>query len=64
MVLETNRSKIIKLQKSDYEIVRELYFDEDVRRFLGGISSIEMFNNSFNYMILTEDDFFYWVVRL
>lgn len=64
MVLVTNRCKIIKLQKSDYENVRELYFDEDVRRFLGGISSSERFDNKFNDMVFSEENLFYWVVRL
>lgn len=64
MVLETNRCKIVKLQKSDYENVRELYLDENVRKFLGGIFSSEKFENNFNNMVFSEDDLFYWIVRL
>ena len=48
MEIETNRCKILKLQKSDYENIKELYFDEDVRRFLGGVYNEETFNNNFN----------------
>lgn len=55
MVLETNRCKIIKLEKSDYE---------NVRKFLGGIFSNERFDNNFNNMVFSEEDLFYWVVRL
>lgn len=64
MILETNRCKIIKLQKNDYENVRELYFDEDVRRFLGGVCSTERFDENFNDMVFSEDGSFYWIVRL
>lgn len=64
MILETNRCKIIKLQKNDYEDVRELYFDEDVRRFLGGVCSTERFDENFNDMVFSEDGSFYWIVRL
>ncbi len=63
-MIETNRCKIIKLHKSDYKNVRELYFDEKVRRFLGGIVSSERFDNSFNRMLNSEKSSNYMVIRL
>lgn len=62
--METNRCKILKIQKGDYEDIKELYFDEDVRRFLGGVGSKEDFDNNFNDMLSLEDDSFYWAIRL
>lgn len=64
MSIETNRCKITKMQKSDYENMKKLYFDEDVRRFLGGVPSQEIFESNFNGMLSCEDDLFYWVVQL
>ena len=63
-MIETNRCKIIKLHKSDYKNVRELYFDERVRRFLGGIVSSERFDNSFNSMLNSDKNSMYLVIRL
>ena len=62
--METNRCKILKLQRSDYENIKKLYFDEDVRRFLGGVISKTDFDNNFNNMFSPEGDLFYWAVRL
>ena len=64
MPIETNRCQILKLKENDYQDIKELYFDEDVRKFLGGVGSKEGFDNNFNDMISPEDDSFYWVIRL
>ena len=64
MEIETNRCKVSKLQKDDYDNIKGLYLDEDVRRFLGGVSSNENFDNNFNDMVSSENDVFYWVARL
>ncbi|WP_257248020.1 GNAT family N-acetyltransferase [Clostridium botulinum] len=53
-----------KVQDSDYEKIKELYTDEKVRKFLGGIVSNEKLNSSFNDMLTCDDNSFYWVVRL
>ncbi|EKN42484.1 hypothetical protein N452_10960 [Clostridium botulinum A2 117] len=63
-MIKTNRCKMGKVQDSDYEKIKELYTDEKVRKFLGGIVSNEKFNSSFNDMLTCDDNSFYWVVRL
>lgn len=63
-MLKTNRCNLQKLQKSDFEQVRELYTNEQVRKFLGGIVGDEAFERSFNGMVNCSEDCFYWVVRL
>lgn len=63
-MIETNRCKIDILQDSDYEKVRELFANEKVRKFLGGIVSSESFNNSFDNMLTCNENSYYWVVRL
>nr|WP_207751287.1 GNAT family N-acetyltransferase [Anaeromonas frigoriresistens] len=55
---------LTEVQNSDYEEVRKLYFDEKVRKFLGGIVSNERYNSSFYNMITSDKNSFYWVVRL
>lgn len=63
-MIETNRCRLNKIQDSDYEKIRELYTNEKVRKFLGGVVSNERFNNSFNDMLTCDEECFYWVVRL
>ena len=63
-MIETKRCKIIKLHKSDYKNVRELFFDERVRRFLGGIVSREGFDNMFNSILNSDTNSMYLVIRL
>lgn len=63
-MIETNRCKLNILKDSDYEKIKELYINEDVRKFLGGIVSTESFNSRFSNMLICDEDSFYWVVRL
>lgn len=53
-----------KVQDSDYKKVGELYSNERVRKFLGGIVSNERFHGSFDNMINCDENSFYFVVRL
>lgn len=63
-MIETNRCKIIKVQKNDYEDIIQLYFDKEVRKFLGEIVTSERFESNFNGMLTSDENSFYWVVRL
>lgn len=63
-MIETNRCKIDRLQDSDYEKVRELFTNEKVRKFLGGIVSPASFNSSFYNMLNCNENSYYWVARL
>jgi len=63
-MIETNRCFMTRVQYSDYEELKELYTDERVRKFLGGIVSNERFDASFNNMITCNENSYYWVVRL
>lgn len=62
--METSRCRLEILKESDYEKVKELYLNEVVRKYLGGIISNESFNNSFRNMLTCEASAFYWIVRL
>lgn len=62
--METKRCRIQVLNQDDYEDVKRVYFDNRVRKFLGGIVSIERYNDNFNEMINSTDGSLYWVVRL
>lgn len=62
--METSRCRLEILQESDYHKVKELYFNEAVRKYLGGVVSTESFNNSFRNILTYDDSAFYWIVRL
>lgn len=53
-----------KVQNRDYKKVGELYSNERVKKFLGGIVSDERFHGSFDDMINCDENSFYFVVRL
>ena len=52
--METKRCRIQVLNQDDYEDVKRVYFDNRVRKFLGGIVSIERYNDNFKWRI-------YWI---
>jgi ribosomal-protein-alanine N-acetyltransferase len=52
-----------KLQKDDYEDVKQLYVNEEVRKYLGGTWTEESIKASFDKMIKPTIDSIYWVVR-
>lgn len=61
--MESERCIINEIQIGDYEEVKKLYFDNNVRKFLGGPISYENYNNCFKEM-LNADDSLYWTIRL
>jgi len=60
---ETKRCKLFKIQKNDYEDVRQLYTDERVRQFLGGTVEEPVYKIKFDDMCCGENTGLYWVVR-
>ncbi len=62
-LIETERAVLYRLQPGDYEDVKKLYRDEEVRKYLGGIVDEERCKIKFSNMLNLEDDSYYWVIR-
>lgn len=50
--METNRCTVQVLKQTDYEDIRKLYADKQVREFLGGVVTKERYNECFVKMTL------------
>lgn len=61
--MKTKRCILNKVNISDYDDIKKLYRNEDVRRFLGGTISSERYNDYFKEFINTNHKEFYWCVR-
>ena len=61
-VLETDRCVLMPFQKHDYDEVKQLYMNLEVRRYLGGVRKEEELPRIFNEMCHTRDED-HWVVR-
>lgn len=62
-LIETERTVLSRLQPGDYEDVKKLYRDEEVRKYLGGIVDEERCKVKFLKMLNLEDDSYYWTIR-
>ncbi|KIV58534.1 hypothetical protein AM501_03675 [Aneurinibacillus migulanus] len=62
-MLETNRCLLTKLQQANYEDVKKLYVNEEVRKYLGGTLKEETIKKSFFKMVQPTIDSLYWVAR-
>lgn len=62
-MLETNRCKFLKIQKTDYEEVKTLYIDERVRKFLGGVIDENTYRTKFAGMCDKINKDLFWVIR-
>ncbi|WP_404466870.1 GNAT family N-acetyltransferase [Planococcus rifietoensis] len=62
-MFKTERCAITKLQESDYNEVKRIYENQEVRKFLGGIHQEASIGERFREMLDSSHDFFYWVVR-
>lgn len=62
-MFETKRSLISIFQKSDFEDVKKLYVNPDVRRFLGGVREENLINAGLEEALHPDGDSYYWVVR-
>ncbi|MGE7602427.1 GNAT family N-acetyltransferase [Peribacillus sp. NPDC097675] len=62
-MLETNRCILSAIQMDDYDDVKLLYINEEVRRYLGGTQSNEDIQASFTKMIHSTTESLYFIVR-
>ena len=62
-MLETNRCKLMEIQQSDYDDVKELYLDHEVRRYLGGTVEEKQYIMKFQEMLELKENEWYWVIR-
>jgi [ribosomal protein S5]-alanine N-acetyltransferase len=62
-LLETKKCILEKLRPEDFEDVKQLYRNETVRKYLGGIVSEESYKERFAEMMELSTDNYYWVVR-
>lgn len=62
-MFETERCSINTFQKSDFVDVKQLYQNEEVRKYLGGIRPEDSIEVALDEMLYPSDDSFYWVVR-
>ncbi|EPY10146.1 MULTISPECIES: GNAT family N-acetyltransferase [Paenibacillus] len=64
MLLETKRCTLTKLQASDYDNVRRLYVNEEVRKYLGGAwTEEEAITGSFRRMLASQEGASFWIIR-
>ncbi|MDX5476316.1 MAG: GNAT family N-acetyltransferase [Bacillaceae bacterium] len=63
-MFETERCYINTLREPDYIEVKELYENEEVRKYLGGIRSENSFKEVFEEMLNSAGEgSYYWIVR-
>jgi ribosomal-protein-alanine N-acetyltransferase len=63
--METQRCRLAALQESDFEFIKKLYANEDVRRFLGGIVVEERIlrEKFFEQFLRCGTDSLYWIIK-
>lgn len=62
-MIETERCFMHPFQKSDIEDVKELYRNEEVRKYLGGIRDEASMDAAFQEVLELNDASQYWVIR-
>lgn len=62
-LLVTKRCVIKVLQELDYNDVRKIYANKEVRKFLGGIRIEDSFRVTFEEMLTSRLKSFHWLVR-
>ncbi|MDY0410405.1 GNAT family N-acetyltransferase [Virgibacillus soli] len=60
-MFETERCMIQSLKKADYHDVQELYFNEEVRKYLGGVRSIS--EDTMEKMLEIGAGEYHWTIR-
>lgn len=61
--METDRCILTALMPSDYNDVRKLYVNKQVRKYLGGVLNTHQYDKRFRNMFRQKGNAFYWVVR-
>lgn len=62
-MIETKRCWLNDIQKSDYKIIKELYMDPTVRKYLGGPRKEDTLIGVLNGMLQPDKDCWNWAVR-
>lgn len=62
-MFETERCFIRNLQKSDYDDLKKIYVNKEVRKYLGGIRQVDSIKIVLDEMLNSSEISFYWVVR-
>lgn len=62
-LFETKRCLLDTVHESDYESIKELYLNAEVRKYLGGPREAETIRGVFNEMLSSEENCWYWIVR-
>ncbi|GEN32117.1 ribosomal-protein-alanine N-acetyltransferase [Cerasibacillus quisquiliarum] len=62
-MLETDRCVLLKLQENDYEAIKQLYMNTDIRRYLGGILEEDTIKKTFLNMVHQKMDGLNLVVK-
>lgn len=62
-MMETERCILTNIIQDDYDDIKNLYLDENVREFLGGTIDEETYNLRFKNMCKSIDDSIYLVAR-
>lgn len=60
--LETGRCAMMPLQKTDYQEMKQLYMNQEVRKYLGGVRTEDDFQQIFEEMIDSREEY-HWVIR-
>ncbi|MFL0490192.1 MULTISPECIES: GNAT family N-acetyltransferase [Bacillus] len=62
-MLETKRCLLDVVHESDYESIKELYLNVEVRKYLGGPRKEATLRDVVNDMLSPEESCWYWIVR-
>ncbi|MGP4060671.1 GNAT family N-acetyltransferase [Halobacillus sp. H74] len=62
-MLETNRCVVRKISNDDYDDVKEIYLNEEVRKYLGGTREIGSISTIIAQMVMPPDHSFYWKIK-
>jgi [ribosomal protein S5]-alanine N-acetyltransferase len=63
-MIETIRCKLIRIQDSDYEDLKRLYTNHQVRKYLGGVIGDEnLLRSKFKEILMKSSVDYYWVIR-
>ncbi|MGM8215003.1 GNAT family N-acetyltransferase [Bacillaceae bacterium W0354] len=62
-MIETVRCLVQPIERTDFNDVKELYLNEEVRKFLGGVREKSSVKHVFDEMINSDIQSYYWAVR-
>jgi len=62
-MLKTNRCLLVKLHPSDYENIKKLYINDEVRKYLGGTLNEVAFKESFSRILQSLNNSLFWIIN-